>query len=140
MIIGAPGVDTLSGSAGKDSGAGLIVLGPITQSTTREVVSASATTTTRAGLTDARFGEQVSHIGDPDGDGRPELAFASPSYDYSGIGESEVFILEPDEGTFDLSLLPYWHLKGGGTSQRGWGFEMCGAGGRELTSTGTRIC
>ncbi|MBK7761478.1 MAG: FG-GAP repeat protein [Deltaproteobacteria bacterium] len=124
LIIGAPGVDTLSGSAGKDSGAVYIVLGPITQSTT---VSASATTTTRAGLTDARFGEQVSHIGDLDGDGRPELAFASPSYDYSGIGESEVFILEPDEGTEDLSSAPYWHLKGGGTSAR-LGLEMCGAG------------
>lgn len=124
LIIGAPGVDTLSGSAGKDSGAVYIVLGPITQSTT---VSASATTTTRAGLTDARFGEQVSQIGDLDGDGRPELAFASPSYDYSGIGESEVFILEPDEGTEDLSSAPYWHLKGGGTSAR-LGLEMCGAG------------
>lgn len=124
LIIGAPGVDTLSGSAGKDSGAVYIMLGPITQSTT---VSASATTTTRAGLTDARFGEQVSHIGDLDGDGRPELAFASPSYDYSGIGESEVFILEPDEGTEDLSSAPYWHLKGGGTSAR-LGLEMCGAG------------
>ena len=69
----------------------------------------------------------MSHIGDLDGDGRPELAFASPNYDYSGIGESEVFILEPDEGTEDLSSAPYWHLKGGGTSAR-LGLEMCGAG------------
>lgn len=124
LIIGAPGVDTLSGTAGKDSGAVYVVLGPITQSTT---VSVSAATTTRKGMTDARFGEQVSHIGDLDGDGRPELAFASPSYDYSGIGEAEVFILEPDEGTEDLSAAPYWHLKGGGVGAR-LGIQMCGAG------------
>ena len=124
LIIGAPGVDTLSGAAGKDSGAVYLVLGPITQSTT---VSVSAATTTRKGMTDARFGERVRHIGDLDGDGRPELAYASPTYDYSGVGESEVFILEPYEGTFDLSLLPYWHLKGGGVGAR-LGLTMCGAG------------
>ena len=124
LIIGAPGVDTLSGAAGKDSGAVYLVLGPITQSTT---VSVSAATTTRKGMTDARFGERVRHIGDLDGDGRPELAYASPTYDYSGVGESEVFILEPDEGTEDLSLAPYWHLKGGGVGAR-LGLTMCGAG------------
>ena len=124
LIIGAPGVDTLSGSAGKSSGAVYIVLGPITQSTT---MATSAATTTRKGMTDARFGDQVTHIGDLDGDGRPELAFASPEYAYSSIGESEVFILEPYEGTFDLSLLPYWHLKGGAPDAR-LGLEMCGAG------------
>jgi hypothetical protein len=128
LIIGAPGVDTLSGSAGKESGAVYIVLGPITQSTT---VNEATTKTTRQGLTDARLGERVSHIGDLDGDGRPELAFASPSYDYSGIGESEVFILEPYEGVFDLSLVPYWHLKGGGVGAR-LGLEMCGAGDVDL--------
>lgn len=129
LIIGAPGVDTLVGSAGKESGAAYVVLGPFLQSD--GIDTAAVSVTTRDGVTDARFGEKVTHIGDLDGDGRPELAFASPSYDYSGVGEAEVFILEPYEGPFDLSLLPTWLLKGGAPGAR-LGLEMCGAGDVDL--------
>jgi hypothetical protein len=125
LIIGAPGVDTFSGAAGKDSGAVYIVLGPITQS--RNVGTDAIATTTRAGGTDANLGVKVTHIGDLDGDGRPELAYAMPTYDYSGVGEAEVVIIEPDEGTEDISSAMTWLLRGGAPAAR-LGIEMCGAG------------
>lgn len=129
LVIGAPGVDTLSGSAGKDSGAVYVVLGPINQS--RNLATDAISTTLRAGATDARLGDRLANVGDLDGDGDPELVFAMPTYDYSGVGEAEVYIVETDEGVEDLADMPTWLLKGGAPDAR-LGLEMCGAGDVDL--------